>query len=368
MGLVRRRAKHLESAISICLVSILVLIALVVFIRQSDYDMGRFGIETAVGEPITAKLRSLAPAGFETLSEIEVYHAENLFEKINGKAPLYIEAGFEKLFTQRFISKDRKSLWMELFIFDMAALRNAFSVYSVQRRADVEILPDMQFGYRTTDAPYFVHGKYYVEFIASTKSDELFKAMMETAQKIQTNLAVDKAAHIPELSLFPQENLVAGSFKLYLASAFAFEGLTDTFTAQYNFGDQTITAFLSRRPGPQDAQLVAKSYHNFLIENGGVVKPAINKTLEGKVVDFYDTTEIVSATGPFVAGIHEAENQQSAEKLAVILINKLSEAAIAPPPRVPVVFVIIGVIIIVIVAAIIAWAKRKKLSYRQSND
>lgn len=318
------RVKRLESAIGICLLAILFLIAITVLIKQSDYDMGRFGIEIAVGEPITAKLRSLAPADFEMLSE-EVYLADNLFEKINGKAPLYIESGFEKLFTQRLINKDNENLWMELFIFDMAALKNAFSVYSVQRRPGVEFLPDMQFGYKTTDSLYFVHGKYYIEFIASSKSDELFKAMMEVAHNIQTNLPVDKVTEILELTLFPKDNFIAGSPKLYLASAFGFEGFTDIFTAQYKLGDETITAFFSKRSDSRDAQLVAKSYYNFLLENGGELKPAINKSLEGKVVDFYDTTEIVSAAGPFVFGIHEAESQQSAEKIAITLINKLSK-------------------------------------------
>jgi hypothetical protein len=318
------RARKYESAIGICLLAILFLIAITILIKQSDYDMGRFSIEKTVGEPITAKLRSLAPAGFEILSE-EVYLADNLFEKINGKAPLYIESGFEKLFTQRLINKERESLWMELFIFDMAALKNAFSIYSVQRRPNVEFLPDMQFGYRTTDSPYFVHGKYYIEFIASSKSDELFTAMIEVAHNIQTNLPIEKITEISELTLFPQANLIAGSPKLYLASAFGFEGFTDIFTAQYKLGDETITAFFSKRPDSKDAQLLAKSYYDFLLENGGEVKPATNQTLEGKVVDFYDTTEIVSATGQFVYGIHEAESQKSAEKIAITLINKLGK-------------------------------------------
>jgi hypothetical protein len=319
------RPKRIESAIGICLLAILFLVAITVLIKQSDYDMGRFGIEKAVDEPIKAKLPSLVPAGFEMLSE-EVYLADNLFEKINGKAPLYIESGFEKLFTQRLLNKENQDLWMELFIFDMADLKNAFSVYSVQRRPNVEFLPDMQFGYRTGDAPYFVHGKYYIEFIASSKSDELFKAMMEVAHNIQTNLPVDKDSVIPELTLFPQDNLVAGSPKLYLASAFGFEGFTDIFTAQYKLGDEIITAFFSKRPDSKDSQLAAKSYYDFLLENGGELKTAINKILEGKVVDFYDTTEIVSSAGPFVFGIHESESQQSAEKIAMTLLDKLGKS------------------------------------------
>ena len=321
------RAKKLESVVSISLFSFLVVIAIALLIKQSNYDLARFGVGTAVSAPGTEKVSpgSLIPDGYKRLSE-KVYTADNLYEKINGKAPLYIESGFVKLFTRRFISKEDENLWMELFIFDMADIKNAFSVYSVQRRAGVEILPDMQFGYRTGEAPYFVHGKYYVEFTGSSKSDELFEAMMETARKIQTNLPVDKAAQITELSFFPQENLVAGSPRLYLESAFGFEGFSKIFTAQYKFGDETITAFFSKKASAAEATRAFESYHKFLIENGGEVKPAISKTLEGKVLDFYGTTEIVCATGPFVAGIHEAENQQSAEKLAKILLNKLNEA------------------------------------------
>jgi hypothetical protein len=325
MELTSGRAKKLESTIGICLLAILLLIAVTILIKQSDYDMGRFGIEKAVGETITAKLRSLASADFEMLS-IEVYIADNLFEKINGKAPLYIESGFEKLHTQRLINKENQDLWMELFIFDMATLKNAFSVYSVQRRPNVQFLSNMQFGYRTADSPYFVHGKYYIEFIASSKSDELYKAIMEVAHNIQTNLPVDEDKEIPELALFPRGNLVTGSPKLYLASAFGFEGFTDIFTVQYKLGDETITAFFSKRPDSGDAQLVAKSYYDFLLENGGELKTAMNKILEGKVVDFYDTTEIVSAAGPFVYGIHEAESQESAENIAITLLNKLSKS------------------------------------------
>jgi len=217
---------------------------------------------------------------------------------------------------------------MELFIFDMANIKNAFCVYSVQKRPGVDILPDMQFGYRTTDAPYFVHGKYYVEFIASSKSDELFKAMMETAQKIQAYLPIDVDIEIPELSFFPQENLVAGSYKLYLESAFGFQGFTDIFTAQYKFGDETITAFFSRKDSDAEATSSFESYHKFLIENGGEDAPSNNPKV--KFVDFYGTLEIVTVAGPFVFGIHEAENPLLASKGEKMILNKLREMGNIP--------------------------------------
>ncbi|MBA7646918.1 hypothetical protein ES703_54686 [subsurface metagenome] len=337
MGSVPGRNKRLESAISILLLTVLLLIGLGVFIRQFDVDMGRFGIDTTTAGPLLEQtepntqepaLDALMPDGFKEFSETETYDAGNLYEKINGKAPLYTDSGFEKLFTKRFISKDDENLWMELYVFDMAAIRNAFSVYSVQRRADADILSlfHPSFGYRTDNALYFVHGKYYVELIGSAESTQLFKAMTEIAGNITSKLKVGEVEQIAELSLFPDENAVLGSAKLYLADAFGFDGLTDIFVRRYKLDDETISAFLSKRPDSRKAEVVAESYRNFLIENGATTRKAANKTLEGKVLDFYDTTEIVLSTGPFVVGIHEAENQRSAEELAVKLIDKLSNS------------------------------------------
>jgi len=350
MSSVPVRNKRLESAISVLLLAVLLLIGLGVFIRQFDVDMGRFGIDTTTAGPLSEQIEpntqepaldALTPDGFKKLSETETYEAGNLYEKINGKAPLYTESGFVKLFTQRFISlprpsqrgvgKDDENLWMELFVFDMAAIRNAFSVYSVQKRADAQTpaFAKPQPCYRTSNGLYFVHGNFYVELIGSTESTVLDKAMAEIAVKFASQTIVDDAK-ITEFALFPEEDFIPGSFKLYLANAFGFDGFTDIFTCRYKLGDQSITTFLSKRPDPQDARTTAESYYNFLIENDATDKPTANKTLKdigAKVLDFYDTTEIIFAIGPFIGGIHEAENQKSAEELAARLFDKLNNAA-----------------------------------------
>jgi len=340
MSSIPDRNKRLESIISTLLLAILFLIGLGVFIRQFDVDMGRFGIDTTTAGPLLEQtepntqepsLDALTPDGFKKLSETETYDAGSLYEKINGKAPLYTESGFVKLFTQRFISKNDESLWMELFVFDMAAIRNAFSIYSVQKRADAQTpaFTKPQPCYRTSNGLYFVHGKFYVELIGSTESVALDKAMADIAVKFASQIDVNDEK-ITEFALFPKEDCVQGSFKLYLANAFGFDAFNDIFTCRYKLGDETITTFISKRPDPQDARTTAESYYNFLIENDAENKPTANKTLKdigAKVLDFYDTTEIIFAIGPFLGGIHEAENQKAAEELAVMLIDKLTKAA-----------------------------------------
>jgi len=319
---------------------LLLLIGLVIFMKQFDVDMSRFGIDTTplnlpvqqieaeIQEPV---LEALTPDGFKKFSEVETYNTGNLYEKINGKAPLYIEAGFAKLFTQRFIHESDENLWMELFVFDMTAIRNAFSVYSVQKRADTRTLSFAGPGpcYRTSNGVHFVHGKYYVELIGSTESTVMDEAMIRIAEKFASQTAVDDEK-ITEFALFPEEDIIQDSFKLYLANAFGFEGFTDIFACRYNISDESITAFLSKYPDTQNAQTTAEKYCNFLIENDAVAKVANNAVLKNgnvKVLDFYGTTEIIFSTGPFVAGIHEAENQTAAEELAARLLAKLSKTA-----------------------------------------
>jgi len=320
----RGRPRRLESAISICMIVALFLVGAVIFIKQFSYDMARFGIQPVpAAEPVEVKLGSLVPAGFEALSKMETYESGNLYEKINGKAPFYIESGFEKLFTQRFVDKEDENLWFELYIYDMAAVRNAFSVYSAQRRPDADILSlfNPLFGYRTINGLFFCHGNYYIELVGSAESKELFKAIIAIAQKIEMNLAVDDDTQIEELALFPEENLVPGSIKLYLSNAFGFAGLTDTFAARYKFGDETITAFLSKRSSAVEAGKVLEEYYEFLLDNGGKEIPTANQ--QTRFVDFYGTLEIISMTGPFVLGVHEAENRQLAEKVKEMLLNRL---------------------------------------------
>jgi len=339
MGPARHRPKRPESAISTLILVILVLIAIGIFIRQSSYDLSRFGIVATSIKPVSEKAQAdnktemdlslFAPAGLEEPSETEVYSSENLFEKINGKAPLYTESGFKKLYTQRFASEEDPSLAMELFLFDMGGIKNAFSVYSVQKRADGKDLPDMGFAYKTANAMYLVQGRYYIEIVGWSQSARLSEAMTEAAEKIIRKFSSPAAGSIPELNLFDAEDIVPGSFKLYLSGAFGFEGLTDTFSAQYKTDAETVTVFFSKQPARQQARKLAESYYKFLLDNGGKARPTDSKAVketEGKVVDLYGDVEIIFLTGSFAGGVHAAQSQPAAEDAACRLIESLNAA------------------------------------------
>ena len=133
---------------------------------------------------------------------------------------------------------------------------------------------------------------------------------------------MENDSQIVELSLLVAKKFVSVRVKFYNAGAVGFEGVTCTFSCRYkNYGEQ-LTAFLSKRADAEQARTLAQSYKRFLIENGAKEKNPINNSLQGRVFDFYGTIEIVFSTGIFTVGIHEAENQQAAEKTALQFLER----------------------------------------------
>ncbi len=315
MSTILPRTKTLESAIGICILALLTLIAAVILGAQ---------VKTTKRTTIA----SLTPAGFQALSAAESYNPDNLYEKINGKATFYFDSGFSSLQTQRFMSTTDPNLWIELFIYDMAGADNAFSAYSRQRRPESQNLITMQFAYKTGNGAYFITDRYYVEIIGSAESPVLLLAIEELARKIHAAFAKEDKTRIGLLDLFPTDELIPESIKLYPTDTFGFSELNDTYTAQYSLGDQTVTVFFSKRKDASEAAGIAEKYYNFLIEAGCSPKQVTNstlKTLKARAVDVFGVTEIIVTAKSFLVGIHETENQSAAEKLLLELLEKLNE-------------------------------------------
>ncbi len=325
-----RRASR-QTIISVLLLLLLLIIVTAVFFKQFFYDPALFNIESPVATDPGANqnlstLQSLLPDGFEVFTNAEIFDAENLYIKINGKADLYLASGFKSLSCQRFAYQTDEALWMELFIYDMQNPYNALAVFGTQKRAEATNLDFTQFVYKTENAVFCAKGKYYLELIGATESKKLLNAIVSTAAKFVSQESSDDTA-IVELQLFPIAGLDNRSFKLYPVGVFGFNQLNKTFTAEYNIDDLSITAFLSKRSDSQQAKELSGSYYNFLIDNGAKKITPKNKQLPGKVLEFYGSIEWVAVKDNFVLGIHEAPTLDSAETLALALFESLEKAA-----------------------------------------
>ncbi len=262
------------------------------------------------------------PPGLVPLTLPESFDDQNLSDKINGKAELYLSAGFVSLSSQRFKDKNDANLWIEAFVYDMGNGENAFSVFSAQRRDGAATLELTPYAYRTPNALFFVHGSYYIEVIASEATDRAFGPMKLLAESFIGATAA-QAPVIQEKDLFPNQGLVTDSMALISADAFGFERLNQVYTAEYEFENGQMMAFLSRRQDGRAAQELASAYQEFLATFGGQYRDADLPIKGARLVEILETYEVIFSCGPYVAGVREADNKQLAIQLAQRLYDML---------------------------------------------
>ena len=275
----------------------------------------------------TALTKSIIPLppGMVPLTLPESFDAQNLSDKINGKAELYLSAGFVGLNSQRFKDKKDASLWIEAYLYDMGNGQNAFSVFSAQRREGAAALDLTPYAYRTQNALFLVHGSFYIEIIASEATDRAFNPMKLLAENFIHNTAAQTVT-IPEKDLFPVPGLVADSISLISTDAFGFDRLNQIYAAEYEFEQYQMMAFLSRRRETREAQDLASAYQKFLETFGGQTLDADLPIKNARLVEILETYEVIFSYGPFIAGVREADNKEQAIALALQLYDKLKAA------------------------------------------
>ncbi len=265
------------------------------------------------------------PPGLAPLSPPESFDAQNLSDKINGKAELYLSAGFISLNSQRFKDNAGSDFWVEAYVYDMGKGQNAFSVFSAQRREGATSLELTPYAYQTQNAIFLVHGSYYIEIIASEASERVFSPLKLLAENFIRNTAAQTVT-IQEQNLFPVQGLVADSIALIASDAFGFDRLDQIYIAEYDFKDHQMMAFLSRRQESREAQELASAYQEFLAVFGAKNLDAKLPIKDAMLVEILETYEVIFSHGPFIAGVRESGSKEQAIDLAVRLFEKLKDA------------------------------------------
>ena len=300
-----------QTALSLIILGVLAAISIGVFIAQFNFYPAVRQVASTL--PAGDKRQSVPPLSTEKsviahlpgqspLGPPETFEPTTLSDKINGKAELYLSAGFVRLHSQRLKDPGGGEIWMEVFVYEMETPQNAFSVFSAQRREDAPRLDIGQYAYQTPNAIFFVHGHYYVEIVASDISETILQPMIALAEAFVAKHPI-RAQSIGEKDLFPHKGLIQNSITLVSADAFGYDRFDQIFTAVYQLQDSELMAYYSRRKTPQEAEELASSYRNFLTAFGGKAIDSDLKISTAEMITILDTYEVVFSVGPYLAGL-----------------------------------------------------------------
>ena len=300
-----------QTIVSSIIIILLIFITAVIGVKQQYYQ------KPGAEESILAD--NLLGDKFVSAGDTEHYSPANLYEKIDGKADLYLNNGFISLQSRRFIDKSTNDKWAEVYLYDMANGENSFAVYSMQKRSESEPLDWAQFAYSTSDALYVSAGQYYIEVFLSSDDRSLLASASAAIKNLIPSISSGRT-EIPFLNLFPAENLTADSFKFINADAFGSSDLKNIFAAEYKINENNITAYLCKNKPDE----TFKNYYRFLIENGGSELQTNINLPQCKAVELFGTTDIIFRIGDYFAGVRGSASIDDLKQTADKLIESLS--------------------------------------------
>lgn len=201
-----RVASPAERRLSYLLLALLPAIAWLVYLKGQRYDPGLFALDPASLEstrraPVAAgPTPALAGAlvieplpGWRAEGPPEVFTAETLYRKIDGRADEFVAHGMRLLWCASFSDGGR---FIDVFAYDMGTPGHAADMYAVERPAEPAAAALGDEGYRAEASWFFRRGAYYVQVIASDDEESVAAATLALARAV--NEALSKAPSHPE--------------------------------------------------------------------------------------------------------------------------------------------------------------------------
>jgi len=263
--------------------------------------------------------------GFKPLAPVQSYGPQNLSDKINGKAELYLSAGFQEMSCRSFQLAEGEKAHVEVFIYDMGTPQNAYAVFSGQRRPDSASSDLTANAYATGNALFFTQGRYYVELVGDRASPALQNSLKTCAKALLDKLPSEGGAK-DWTKLLPPEGLAKDTVRLSAADTFGMAGFNHVLTADYTFKDGYATGFLAERDTKEQAQEDARRYRDFLLGVGYKKIQPPGAPEGSEVLTLEDSSfEIILVQGKILAGVHDASSPDVALDLANRLISALKD-------------------------------------------
>jgi hypothetical protein len=207
------------------------------------------------------ELKSWLPAvpGWEIAEEAEVFNPDNLFDRINGAAPLFIENNFREMTSVDYKKGDD---YITIQAYRHATPEDAFGMYASERSTELTYLPGIG-GEAQGDNEnlFFFAGPVYVKM--SSHSEAEVKTVLSTiARGLASN--IDPQAGYPAiLKVFPQQGKRAYSETYITSSYIGHEFLQSVYTATYEAGGKSFQLFVADNGSPDNAEETLRAYLAF---------------------------------------------------------------------------------------------------------
>ncbi len=223
------------------------------------------------------EIEKLLPAsgeirGWMTDGESGLYDSEDLWEYIDGAAEHFLAYGFKKALVQYYTGPGGIELKVEIYEHENSLM--AFGIYSQHRSPGAAILDFGNEAFGDDLSLNFWQGDFFVRIYGYEEGGETGKALKEFAAAISGKITDPGAAPL-ELSLFPEDGMIAHSTTYLTEGVLGTGKLPPAFTARYEQGGGNGRLYIITMETEKEAEGVFDWY-------AGEIGAVVEKTGSGK--------------------------------------------------------------------------------------
>jgi len=352
----RTKVSTLERVISVSIVGLLAAIGIAVWIAGRNFDPGLYSLRTEAlksteaqvrppeksavaakaeappaespdgheaaatqaATPSTANNKPIEIPGAKPMGDTEFYSADTLYEKIDGRAPAYLEFGFQQLRSRSFSGPDNG--YVDVYEYRMDSPVNAFGIFALERDPSGKPLDFAPDGYSGEMGYFFRQGNCYVQVIASDQKPGTLALAKSVSEEIAKSIPADDQGLGARRSL-PAQGMIAESVVYTQDNAQGQAFLKEVFQADYDFEGNKITFFLMAST-PEEAAKAWDAYLAFSGRYGGKaeVMPDIAGAKVFQAVNF-GKWKLIYRRGGELGGVIDAQDPVAARAFLEKVLN-----------------------------------------------
>lgn len=206
------------------------------------------------------ELRSWLPeiSGWSISGKTEMFDADNLFDRINGAAPLFIENNFQEMTSLEYTKGDD---YITLQLYRHASPEDAFGMYASERSSGLSFYPIGGEAQGDESSLYFFAGNIYAKIWGS--ADENLSTILHTIGKELAGKIDPNAAYPSLFSAFPNEGKIPHS-EVYITSGYlGHKFLKGVYAANYEKDGRNFQLFIIHAKTGENAAAILKNYLTF---------------------------------------------------------------------------------------------------------
>jgi hypothetical protein len=290
---------------------------------------------------------------------LETFNADNLFEKINGRAESFVDYKVKGMAYTFFHPAGDDTNEVQVYIFELGDTLKALGKYGTEKPDDVKPLEVGAEGYTTAGSTLFYSGPYYTQ-IVSTRDDKAFSDFAVTlarriadtqkpASGVGSPSSVARVDHSPTAipgrsapdagvkpsateppatpeTLFALLPKVSGKASpTYVpADVFGYSFLSEVFMAEYSENGATWKGFLRPYADTAEAKTVFEKYLASARQDGAEIKELASEGADRMVVSSsIGLTDAVFLKGNALGGAAGSTEAKPAEAFARAFVKGL---------------------------------------------